>query len=66
MPIYTFECAVCSEEKEVRLPVADYDKPQKCENCREVLRRLPPKTSAFLLRGGGWYATEYGGKKRHD
>ncbi len=60
MPIYEYECSSCGhvfeewqksyEEKEVKCPV-----------CGALSKRLISNT-AFILKGSGWYVTDYGYK----
>jgi len=55
MPLYSFKCAKCGEEKEV---IQKYsDKPPKC--CRKQMTRTFPKTTSFELKGTGWYKDGY-------
>ena len=62
MPIYEYVCNACGHEfeewqKSTDSPVG------KCPSCgkRKVERLV--SLSAFHLKGGGWYVTDYGGKK---
>jgi putative FmdB family regulatory protein len=62
MPIYEYECATCGKRfEEIQKITAPPLK--KCSLCGAgQVRRLISQTS-FRLKGGGWYATEYGRKK---
>ena len=60
MPIYEYQCERCGNgfEKWQKFsdPVAD-----KCPTCGEKSRRLISQ-STFVLKGTGWYVTDYGRK----
>jgi len=58
MPIYEYRCEACGHEFEVMQKISD--KPvRKCESCgRQKAKRIISQTS-FVLKGGGWYATDY-------
>ena len=61
MPIYEYRCQDCAHELEVmqRISAAALT---TCPDCgAEGLKRLISQTS-FVLKGSGWYATDYGGK----
>ena len=58
MPFYEYKCTKCDEEFEVLQKVSDPAPP--CSSCGgEHVERLLSK-SAFVLKGGGWYADGYG------
>lgn len=60
MPIYEYRCAKCSglTEKIQRLN----DRPlRKCPSCGGKLERVM-SAGAFVLKGSGWYATDYAAK----
>lgn len=57
MPIYEYECSKCGHvfEKIQRIS----DKPARtCPECKGRVRKLVSQ-SAFVLKGGGWYADGY-------
>ena len=60
MPIYEYRCESCGNgfEKWQKIsdPVVD-----KCSTCGGKARRLISQ-STFVLKGTGWYVTDYGGK----
>ncbi len=61
MPIYEYRCDACGEDLEVTQRITA-DKLVDCPACDEPkLRRLISRTS-FMLKGSGWYATDYAGK----
>ena len=60
MPIYEYECPTCGHEFE---KIQQFSDPpvKRCPECgRSVRKKL--SVSAFLLKGGGWYADGYSGK----
>ncbi len=60
MPIYEYRCKTCGELTEVMLKISD-SQPTKCERCGGKLERQISNTT-FILKGSGWYATDYGAK----
>lgn len=61
MPIYEYRCRACDNVFE------EWQKDFKerepgCPSCGEPAERLISHTS-FILKGGGWYVTDYCGKK---
>ena len=60
MPIYEYQCEICGNEFEkcqkFSDPVVD-----KCSTCGGKARRLISQ-STFVLKGTGWYVTDYGRK----
>ena len=61
MPIYEYRCGECGHELET---VQRISAPAltTCPSCHgEELKRLIGQTS-FVLKGSGWYATDYKGK----
>jgi len=61
MPIYEYKCQKCGEEFEVFQGVADRAV-KSCKRCKGSVQKLM-SLSSFHLKGNGWYATDYGGKK---
>jgi len=62
MPIYEFRCAECDHVFESWQKVSDPN-PDKCPSCgASKVEKLISSTS-FRLKGGGWYASDYAGKK---
>lgn len=62
MPIYDFKCTKCETitEKLVKLNTDDIPCP-KCEGKAE--RTVQQGTAShFILKGTGWYATDFSGK----
>jgi putative FmdB family regulatory protein len=60
MPIYEYQCDNCGVfEYSQRITE---DSLKKCPTCKGKVRRLISATS-FMLKGSGWYATDYGRSK---
>ena len=63
MPIYEYRCTECHQVfEEWCKQVEENNKPRSCPICKGQAKRLISHTS-FALKGGGWYATEYGAHK---
>jgi len=62
MPIYEYECKKCKDQFEITQGVND-EPLTKCEKCGGELKKLISQSS-FILKGSGWYATDYAGKKK--
>ena len=60
MPIYEYQCEKCQQQFDVLQKITD-DPLTLCEACGGELRKLVSSTS-FILKGGGWYATDYGNR----
>ena len=61
MPIYEYACPKCGEfETTQRITEPPL---KKCPTCKSKVQKLISSTS-FQLKGSGWYATDYGGKKK--
>jgi len=61
MPIYEYKCQKCGEEFEVFQGIAD-PAVKSCKFCKGSVQKLM-SLSSFQLKGSGWYATDYSGKK---
>jgi putative FmdB family regulatory protein len=61
MPFYEYQCQACGHEFEEFQKITD--KPVKtCPECKKrKVRRLISQTS-FVLKGSGWYVTDYARK----
>ncbi len=58
MPIYEYECEACGADKEA-IQKMSADPLKTCDACGEdTLRRKISRTS-FVLKGSGWYVTDY-------
>jgi putative FmdB family regulatory protein len=62
MPLYEYRCGACGHEFEVLQKVSD--RPiRKCESCGRLKAKRAISQTSFVLKGSGWYATDYGGRK---
>lgn len=61
MPIYEYKCKKCGKEYEIFQRITDPAR-TSCKFCKGPAQKLISRTT-FHLRGSGWYATDYGGKK---
>ena len=57
MPIYEYQCDSCGAQREILLKHGEVARPT-CTPCRKRMRRVISKT-AFILKGSGWYVTDY-------
>jgi len=57
MPIYEYQCESCSRQFEVMQRMTE-PLLAICEQCGGHVRRLISQTS-FVLKGSGWYVTDY-------
>jgi putative FmdB family regulatory protein len=62
MPTYEYECASCARVFEVRQRISEPPL-TVCEACGGSVRRLL-SPAAFILKGGGWYTTDYPSEAR--
>jgi putative FmdB family regulatory protein len=61
MPIYEYKCRKCGKQFEAFQGITDPEL-TSCKFCKGKVNKLV-SMSSFALKGGGWYATDYGGKK---
>ena len=62
MPTYEYECPKCPRVFEVRQRISE--KPlETCDVCGAPVQRLL-SPSTFILKGGGWYVTDYPSESR--
>lgn len=68
MPIYEYECEKCGVVEAIQK--FDAEPLEKCPNCGKSKPKKLLSASAFHLKGGGWYKTDYasssGGAKSSD
>ena len=57
MPIYEYQCESCGRQFEVMQRMTE-PLLTVCEQCGGHVRRLISQTS-FVLKGSGWYVTDY-------
>ncbi|MBQ7607568.1 MAG: zinc ribbon domain-containing protein [Desulfovibrionaceae bacterium] len=62
MPIYEYECPSCGRIFEEWVKVSEAHGEEACPACGTPSPRVISHTS-FVLKGGGWYVTEYGYRK---
>lgn len=62
MPIYEYMCKSCGNEFEVTQKFSDAPV-TKCMHCSGEVKKLISQ-SAFVLKGSGWYKTDYAGKDK--
>ena len=60
MPIYEYQCTKCRRMFEILQKMSDAPV-RSCEKCGGRVKRLI-SSSAFILKGSGWYATDYARK----
>ncbi|MFQ5449448.1 MAG: FmdB family zinc ribbon protein [Nitrospinaceae bacterium] len=64
MPIYEYECEKCRNTFEMIQPISAEPLKFHGENgCKGRVRRLV-SASGFILKGSGWYATDYPSESR--
>jgi len=64
MPIYEYVCEKCGAHLEVLQKVTD--KPlTRCKSCGGRLEKIISQSS-FILKGSGWYLTDYARKERRE
>jgi putative FmdB family regulatory protein len=61
MPIYEYQCEACGQISEELQKFSDAPL-TTCKHCQGNLSKLISH-SAFHLKGGGWYVSEYGSRK---
>jgi len=64
MPIYEYICPQCKQVFEEWVKSHDTG-PQDCPQCGTSSPHIVSNTS-FVLKGGGWYVTEYGNRSATD
>ncbi len=62
MPIYEYECPSCGRIFEEWVKVSEAHSEEACRSCGTPSPRVMSQTS-FVLKGQGWYVTEYGYRK---
>lgn len=65
MPLYEFECKSCHTLVEYLMKMSDPN-PTTCESCgAESLSKIVSKSN-FVLKGQGWYETDFKDKPKKD
>ncbi|MDI6802200.1 MAG: zinc ribbon domain-containing protein [Thermodesulfovibrionales bacterium] len=62
MPIYEYECIKCGKTQEIMQKFSDAPI-TNCPECNGQMKKLISNTS-FVLKGGGWYVTDYASSER--
>jgi len=62
MPIFEYQCKKCEQITEI-LQKADDPKPA-CESCGSKSTFKVMSNTSFILKGGGWYLTDYARKEQ--
>ncbi|MBQ7618388.1 MAG: zinc ribbon domain-containing protein [Desulfovibrio sp.] len=62
MPIYEYQCPECGRIFEEWTKITEAHGQEPCPDCGTSSPRLISHTS-FVLKGGGWYVTDYGYRK---
>ena len=57
MPIFEYQCDSCGAQRELLVKHGEVVRPT-CAACRKRMRRVISR-SAFILKGSGWYVTDY-------
>ncbi|MEW5744091.1 MAG: FmdB family zinc ribbon protein [Nitrospirota bacterium] len=64
MPIYEYECLKCGKSHEIIQKFSDSPL-AACPECGGEVKKLISNTS-FVLKGSGWYVTDYARKSEGD
>lgn len=64
MPIYEYACQKCGDLLEIIQKFNDKP-PAECSKCNGELKKVISNTS-FVLKGTGWYKTDYASKPKKD
>lgn len=64
MPTYEYECADCKRVFEIRQRISE-PALETCDRCGGSVRRLIA-AAPFILKGGGWYVTDYPSESRKN
>ncbi|MEG0922773.1 MAG: FmdB family zinc ribbon protein [Comamonas sp.] len=62
MPIYAYKCSACGFAKDVLQKMSDTPLTE-CPECRQASFSKQLTAPGFQLKGTGWYATDFSGKK---
>ncbi len=62
MLTYTYECSECGHKFNEKQRISD-DPLVKCPECKEPKLHRVITNSAFILKGDGWYETDFKHKK---
>ncbi|MFG5778949.1 FmdB family zinc ribbon protein [Comamonas sp. J-3] len=62
MPIYAYKCSACGYAKDVLQKISDAPLTE-CPQCQQASFSKQLTAPGFQLKGTGWYATDFSGKK---
>lgn len=62
MPIYEYQCPACGHVFEEWVNITSASDEAPCPQCGQQATHILSNT-AFVLKGGGWYVTDYGSRK---
>ncbi|MDE5879988.1 MAG: zinc ribbon domain-containing protein [Desulfovibrio sp.] len=62
MPIYEYQCPKCGNVFEEWVKASEAHKEEPCPKCGTPSPRIMSRTS-FVLKGDGWYVSDYGYRK---
>ncbi len=62
MPIYAYQCARCGHARDVLQKISDAPLTD-CPACGAPAFTKQLTAAGFQLKGSGWYATDFSGKK---
>lgn len=62
MPIYEYQCQACQKVFEKVESITSNETTCTCPECQGLAHRIISNTS-FVLKGEGWYVSEYGYRK---
>ena len=65
MPIYEYRCSACGHQEEHLQKVSDPVLSQ-CPACGKSTFEKQLSAAGFQLKGSGWYATDFKGKKAEE
>ncbi len=66
MPIYEYACEECHAKEEILQKFGE-ETPEVCPNCHaQGTLKKTVTSSAFHLKGGGWYKDLYSSSKKSD
>lgn len=66
MPTYQYRCSECGHELEALQKMSD-DALKTCPKCgKDALERVISAEGGFMLKGSGFYGTDYGKKSCGD
>jgi putative FmdB family regulatory protein len=60
MPTYEYECTKCGHHFEMEQRITDEPR-KRCPKCRGKVMRVVSGGGGYILKGSGFYATDYRG-----